>query len=163
MKKRIVLVTGVFDLLHAEHVRFLAAAKGQVKSEKLKVQNLKENYLIVGVESDKRVRELKGKNRPIISEDDRLELVQAIKFVDEAFIVRCETHDILECYKKLLLEIKPDVYAVSENSPHLENKKKICRETGVELKVVYEENPEVSTTKIIDRIATSPSADGSSQ
>ncbi len=57
--KTIVLVTGVFDLLHSEHKKFLTRAWEQG------------NILIVGIESDARVKEMKGKGRPIWNQEKR--------------------------------------------------------------------------------------------
>ena len=59
-KQTTVLATGVFDVLHIEHIRFLAAAKQQG------------DRLIVGVESDVRVRAMKGPGRPLHDEQVRL-------------------------------------------------------------------------------------------
>lgn len=134
-----VLATGVFDLLHVEHVRFLEAAKKAG------------DRLVVGIESDKRVRELKGAKRPIIPEGERLEMIKALKFVDEAFIIPENYNDAVG-WKKLLQETKAEIYAISENSPHMETKKLLCQETGVELRVVWPENAAMSTSKIIDMI-----------
>ncbi|HEX5570412.1 MAG TPA: adenylyltransferase/cytidyltransferase family protein, partial [Ktedonobacterales bacterium] len=65
-----VVVTGVFDLLHIGHLRFLEAARRLG------------DRLVVGVESDERVRRWKGPNRPIQTEDDRLDLLRALRVVD---------------------------------------------------------------------------------
>ena len=59
MKK--ILVTGVFDLLHQEHINFLTKAKAVG------------DILVVGLETDTRVKQLKGFNRPINSTKDRLQ------------------------------------------------------------------------------------------
>lgn len=65
---------GTFDTLHYGHVRLLKRAKEQC------------DYLIVGVNSDKLVKEYK-KVETVLSEDERLEIVSALKYVDEAHIV----------------------------------------------------------------------------
>ena len=72
--KKIVFTNGCFDLLHAGHVKYLEAAKslGEV--------------LIIGLNSDKSVRSLKGKNRPINSENDRAYLLAALEAVDYVVI-----------------------------------------------------------------------------
>jgi len=69
-----VYVIGVFDLFHRGHVAFLKKAK-----------SLGEN-LIVAVNGDDMVASYKRK--PFYSEEDRLEIIQSCKYVDEAFIIR---------------------------------------------------------------------------
>ena len=147
----IIFVTGIFDLLHAEHIRFLAAAKKQGQGLRAKGQGPGRCYLMVGIESDARVKKLKGDDRPIMSQSDRKEMLEALKMVDKVVILP-EKFDTEEDYLKILTDTKADIYAVSENSPFLDNKKIVCAKAGVTLKVVREYNPEYSTTKIIEKI-----------
>src|SRR5271166_321368 len=91
--KTIVFTNGCFDILHAGHVRYLAAAKrlGDI--------------LVVGLNSDASVRELKGIGRPLNSQDDRAEVMAALEVVD---------HVIIFAEKRvshLLREMRPQVYA----------------------------------------------------
>jgi rfaE bifunctional protein nucleotidyltransferase chain/domain len=91
--KSIVFTNGCFDLLHVGHVRYLAAARrlGDV--------------LVVGLNSDASVRELKGPERPLNSEQDRAEVLAALEAVD---------HVIIFCEKRasnLVLALTPDIYA----------------------------------------------------
>ena len=69
-RKKIVATNGCFDLLHAGHVRYLKAARALG------------DVLVVGLNGDQSVRELKGTGRPINSENDRAELVAALESVD---------------------------------------------------------------------------------
>src|ERR1700686_162388 len=75
--KTIVFTNGCFDLLHVGHVRYLAAARrlGHV--------------LVVGLNSDASVRELKGPGRPLNSEQDRAEVLAGLETVDH-IIIFCE-------------------------------------------------------------------------
>ena len=146
-----VLVTGIFDLPHVEHVRFLAAAKNQGRRTKAEGRRRTECYLIVGIEADIRVRKLKGAGRPVMGQEDRKEMLEGLKTVDEVFIMPAD-FDNDEAYEKVLKDTGVDVYAVSENSPYLDNKKRLCEKAGVTLKVVHEYNPEYSTTKLIDKL-----------
>lgn len=73
---------GVYDMFHVGHLNLLNAAKA--KCEKL----------IVGVNSDKLVKEYKGKI-PIISEEDRAKIVQNIKAVDEVYIVNTLDKEVI--------------------------------------------------------------------
>jgi FAD synthetase len=93
-KRRIVLASGVFDLLHLGHVKFLEEAK------KTGGRNAE---LIVIVARDSTVEKRKGK-KPIMPENQRRALVESLKVVDEA-ILGYEEFDI----GKVIEKIKPDV------------------------------------------------------
>src|SRR5215813_14429329 len=66
---RLVFTNGVFDLLHVGHVRYLAAARALGDA------------LVVAINSDRSVRELKGPGRPIVSESERAEVLAALREV----------------------------------------------------------------------------------
>jgi D-beta-D-heptose 7-phosphate kinase/D-beta-D-heptose 1-phosphate adenosyltransferase len=68
--KRIVFTNGCFDLLHIGHIRYLEKAKSLG------------NILVVGVNSDRSVRGLKGPNRPILPEDERAEILSGLECVN---------------------------------------------------------------------------------
>jgi D-glycero-beta-D-manno-heptose 1-phosphate adenylyltransferase len=89
--KTIVFTNGVFDLLHPGHVRYLQQARrlGDV--------------LIVGVNSDRSVRAIKGPQRPITPEDERAEIVEALACVDAAVVFDEETPHAL------IAALEPDV------------------------------------------------------
>jgi D-beta-D-heptose 7-phosphate kinase/D-beta-D-heptose 1-phosphate adenosyltransferase len=72
--KTIVFTNGVFDLLHPGHVRYLQDARSEGDA------------LIVGVNSDRSVREIKGPDRPITPEAERAEVVGSLASVDAVFI-----------------------------------------------------------------------------
>lgn len=90
--RTIALANGVFDLLHVGHVRFLqgAAAEGDV--------------LVVGVNDDESVRQLKGQGRPILPARERAELVAALRGVDYVVIFPGPT------VGPLLRTLRPDVH-----------------------------------------------------
>jgi len=133
--KNAVLATGCFDLLHQAHKDFLTAAKAQG------------DVLVVGLESDKRIEQLKGKARPINHWQKRAEALAKLSVVDFIFPLP-ETFDKPESHQQLLQLIKPKVLAVSENSPYLKSKKKLCRLNGVRI-FIFPFNPLYSTTKTI--------------
>ncbi len=83
---------GVFDLLHVGHVRYLAQARqlGDV--------------LVVGLNSDASTRRLKGETRPLVPEQERAELLLALRCVDAVVIFDEATAD------RTLEALKPDVY-----------------------------------------------------
>ena len=67
--KTLVFTNGVFDLLHVGHMRYLAAARALGDA------------LVVAINSDRTVRELKGDRRPVINESERAEILAALRFV----------------------------------------------------------------------------------
>lgn len=71
---RLVFTNGVFDLLHVGHVRYLAQARGLGDA------------LVVAINSDRTVRELKGPDRPVFDEKERAEILAAVRFVDYVVI-----------------------------------------------------------------------------
>ena len=119
---RIVLVGGCFDILHIGHVRFLSEAKKMG------------DYLIVLLESDKEVRKLKGKNRPVFIQKERAEMLSALGSVDLIVLLPVMQDD--SDYLNLVMKIKPDVIAVTGNDPHIEKKKYQAKEIGGELKII---------------------------
>jgi rfaE bifunctional protein nucleotidyltransferase chain/domain len=68
--KSLVFTNGVFDLLHVGHVRYLAAARALGDA------------LVVAINSDRTVRALKGEGRPIVSEEERAEILAALRQVN---------------------------------------------------------------------------------
>lgn len=78
MSDRRVLAIGVFDLFHVGHLRYLACARHQG------------THLTVAVTSDAIAMAIKGK-RPTIAETDRLEIVRAVRYVDDAKLLPCST------------------------------------------------------------------------
>jgi rfaE bifunctional protein nucleotidyltransferase chain/domain len=91
--EKIILTNGCFDLLHVGHVRYFHAAKGLG------------GRLIVAVNSDASVRQLKGEGRPRIPEQERAEVLAALQDVDAVTIF--DAPDVRE----LVQLIRPDVHA----------------------------------------------------
>ncbi|NCN82965.1 MAG: adenylyltransferase/cytidyltransferase family protein [Candidatus Pacebacteria bacterium] len=137
-KKVVVLVTGVFDHLHKEHVAFLRKAKecGDV--------------LLVGIESDVRVRQIKGEMRPYHSQTERLRAVEAIGIAEQVFVLPEQFSDPNE-HRALLQKIHPDILAVSSHSPHLAEKQQLLQEIGGRVVVVHQHNPAISSTIILEK------------
>ena len=77
--RRVVFTNGCFDLLHPGHVRYLAAARGAG------------DLLVVGVNSDRSVRALKGPGRPVQNEDARAEVLAALAAVDHVVVFDAPT------------------------------------------------------------------------
>lgn len=91
-EKTVVTTNGCFDLMHVGHLRYLQAAK-----------NLGD-LLVVGVNSDNSVRELKGERRPLIPADERAEMLAGLDCVD--YVVIFPELDPIS----LLSELKPDIH-----------------------------------------------------
>jgi D-glycero-beta-D-manno-heptose 1-phosphate adenylyltransferase len=91
--QRVVLANGCFDTLHVGHVRYLEGAKKEGE------------VLVVGVNGDISVRELKGPGRPILDEKARAQLVAALRAVD--YVVIFDEPDV----EALLEFLRPDVHA----------------------------------------------------
>jgi len=89
--KRLVFTNGVFDLLHVGHVRYLAQARALGDA------------LVVAINSDRTVRELKGPDRPIFDQAERAEIVAALRPVDYVTIF----DDVSP--RTLLAKLLPDV------------------------------------------------------
>jgi rfaE bifunctional protein nucleotidyltransferase chain/domain len=132
----LVVVTGVFDLLHIGHLRFLQAARALG------------SRLVVGVESDERVRRWKGPDRPIQTQEDRCELLSALRVVDDVFIIEGERVEP-DYYVELLRPLHARYLAVTMDDPFLEAKRAAMAEIGVELRVVIPRVENYSTTHLI--------------
>ena len=89
--KRVVFTNGVFDLLHVGHVRYLAQARALGDA------------LVVAINSDRAVRELKGPDRPIFDQSERAEIIAAVRHVDYVTIF----DDISP--RALIAQLLPDV------------------------------------------------------
>jgi rfaE bifunctional protein nucleotidyltransferase chain/domain len=93
--KRVVFTNGVFDVLHAGHVRYLAWAREQGDA------------LILGLNTDDSVRRIKGEKRPIVPFGDRARMLCALRSVDAVVGFGERTPEVL------LDRIKPDVHVKS--------------------------------------------------
>jgi rfaE bifunctional protein nucleotidyltransferase chain/domain len=89
--KKIVFTNGCFDILHVGHIRYLTKAR--------KMGDL----LIVGLNTDRSVRMIKGDKRPIVSEKERAEVLAALEIVD--YVVLFDEPDPL----RLIAALKPDI------------------------------------------------------
>lgn len=142
LKGRTGLVTGVFDILHFEHVEFLEFAKK------------KAGTLIVGLESDENIRLFKGKGRPIFKFKERASVLSALECVD--FIFRIppmkSAGSVPDFYKEIVEEIGPDFFlsAVKADGSWKKKKEKM-EELGIGF-VPYIKKPTVSSSKIVSKL-----------
>lgn len=135
--KKIVLANGCFDLFHVGHVRYLAGAK-QLG-----------DCLIVGINSDEQVRKLKGENRPHIPENERAEIISALKFVD---FVTIFTEPTVE---ELIRAIRPDFHAKgTDYTTETVPERDIVREYGGQVAIVGDPKDH-SSTEMISKVQNS--------
>ncbi len=132
--KTIVFTNGVFDLLHVGHLRYLQHARGLGDA------------LLVGVNSDRSVRQIKGPGRPITAEAERAEILEALACVDGAVIFDEETP------RNLILAIQPDVLVKGADwaEDAIVGRDIVEARGGRVVRVAVE--PGHSTTRIVDRI-----------
>ena len=128
MKK--IWINGCFDILHRGHVELFKFAKD------------KGDYLIVGIDSDSRVKDLKGESRPINNQEDRKFFLESIRFIDEVVIFSSEK----ELTEKIEM-IKPDTMIVGSD---YKNKRVIGSENAKKL-VFFDRIGDYSTTKILEK------------
>lgn len=138
MSNKKVFVSGCYDMLHSGHVAFFkeAAQYGD---------------LYVGIGSDATVYELKSR-KTICSEQERLYMVKAIRYVKDAYINRGSgMMDFVETVDR----VKPDIFVVNEDGSS-ETKRQFCAERGIEY-VVLQREPDAgleerSTTSIRTKV-----------
>jgi D-beta-D-heptose 7-phosphate kinase/D-beta-D-heptose 1-phosphate adenosyltransferase len=135
--KRIAFTNGCFDLLHRGHVHVLRAAKACA------------DLLIVGINSDESVKQIKGPTRPVLPEFDRCELLGAMEMVD--FVILFNEPDPYQ----LIAAIRPDVLVKGGdwNSEKIIGADLVQEAGGSVVVVPYIKG--FSTTEIIERITNS--------
>lgn len=126
------MVNGTFDILHRGHLEMLKFARNQG------------NYLLVAIDTDRRVKELKGPDRPINNQEDRKFHLTSLAFVNEVqfFDTKEELIDIMKKYK-------PDVYVKGSD---WKSGTGTAHEYSKEV-IYYDRVGDYSTTNIIQRIA----------
>jgi rfaE bifunctional protein nucleotidyltransferase chain/domain len=132
--QRVVFTNGCFDLLHRGHVHILRQAKAAG------------DLLIVGVNTDRSVKSIKGAARPVVSEIDRVELIAAMEMVD--YVVLFDEPDPT----KLIAAIKPEVLAKGGDwsSDQIVGRELVEQHGGRIAVIPYLKG--FSTTEIIERI-----------
>tara|TARA_R110000851_G_scaffold108257_1_gene229334 strand:+ start:4633 stop:5037 length:405 start_codon:yes stop_codon:yes gene_type:complete len=129
MSKITVFVNGCFDILHRGHI------------ELFKYASTCGNRLVVGIDSDEKVKKDKGKSRPHNCLKDRLEILKAIRYIDE--VVSFDSHSELE---NLIKSYAPDILIVGSD---WRGKEVIGEHYAKELKF-FERIDGYSTTQILE-------------
>ncbi len=135
--RRVVFTNGVFDILHVGHVRYLQAARALG------------DVLLVGVNADASVRRLKGPARPINGEDERAEVLAALRCVDAVCIFAEDTPE------ELLRAVRPHVHAKGGDyaRPDALPETPLVRALGGEV-VILPLVPGRSTTRLVEQLAS---------
>jgi rfaE bifunctional protein nucleotidyltransferase chain/domain len=97
--QKVVFTNGCFDILHIGHIRYLRKAKEQG------------DVLIIGLNTDRSVKRIKGEERPVVSERERAEVLAALELVD--YVVLFDEPDPLP----LIAALKPDVLVKGADWP----------------------------------------------
>lgn len=132
--KRVVFTNGCFDLLHPGHVRYLAEARAMGDA------------LIVGLNSDRSVRLLKGEGRPILDETERAEVLAALEAVDFVVVFDQDTP------RELIAQLVPDLVVKGGDWPvdKIVGRDEVEAAGGKAISLPYVEG--FSTSEILDRI-----------
>ncbi|HEX3083704.1 MAG TPA: D-glycero-beta-D-manno-heptose 1-phosphate adenylyltransferase [Pyrinomonadaceae bacterium] len=137
--QKLVFTNGVFDILHVGHIRYLAQARALGDA------------LVMAVNSDRSVRELKGADRPLTNENERAEILAALGAVDYVTIF----DDISP--RSLIAQLLPDIlvkggdYALDQ----IHGREEVEAAGGRVVSLPFVDG--ASTTEIIDRIKTAKS------
>jgi rfaE bifunctional protein nucleotidyltransferase chain/domain len=128
-----VMVNGTFDIIHRGHLMMLQHAKSLG------------DHLLVAIDTDRRVKELKGENRPINNQDDRRYMLESLKCVNTVYFF-----DSKEELIDIMKEYQPDVYVKGSdwNLDRPSTAEQYCKQV-----IYYDRVSDYSTTNIIQRIA----------
>ena len=125
-----VWINGSFDVLHMGHIKLFQKAKDVG------------DYLCVGIDSDERIKELKGDTRPINNLAHRVEFLQSIKYVDEV-----QVFDSDEDLRNLIIQYEPNIMVIGNDYRH----KKIIGSKYIPQIIYLSRYGGLSTTKIINK------------
>ena len=134
--KSIAFANGCFDVLHVGHIRYLRDAAREA------------DVLVVGVNGDESVRKLKGEGRPVMPQDERAEIIAAIRGVAYVTIFTEENP------RRVLQTLKPDVQCkgtdyTADSVPEAE----IVRSYGGRVAIVGDPKDH-STTAVLEKLRT---------
>ncbi len=135
---KVVFTNGCFDLLHAGHVTYLSQAKALG------------DKLVLGLNSDKSIRTIKGDSRPLVSLDNRVILLDALSMID--MIVSFDEATPVA----LIQALKPDIHVKGgDYQPDALPEYPVVKRYGGEVRILsFVEG--LSTTRLVDRIRSLP-------
>jgi len=139
--RKIVLVGGCFDILHFGHIKFLKSAKE------------KGDFLVVLLESDERIKQLKGSQRPLHNQLHRAEMLEELRSVD--FVILLPQKMVNQDYEKIVKILQPAIIATTKGSSSLRFIKKQAKDNKAEV-FISEAVPNLSTSKILNVLRSEP-------
>lgn len=128
-----IMVNGTFDIIHRGHLMMLQHAKSLG------------DHLLVAIDTDRRVKELKGDSRPINNQDDRRYMLESLKCVNTVYFF-----DSREELIEIMKEYQPDVYVKGSD---WKRDKGSTAEQYCKQVIYYDRVGDYSTTNIIQHIA----------
>lgn len=138
--RRIVFANGCFDTLHVGHIRYLEGARREG------------DILVVGVNADFSVCDLKGPGRPVLDENARAQLVAALRSVD--YVVLFDEPNV----EALLEDLRPDVHAKgTDYTLETVPERAVASRLGIRVAIVGDAKDH-STRKLLDSIRKVPHA-----
>lgn len=136
--KRIVLVGGCFDLLHFGHITLLEEAKKQG------------DVLVVLLESNERIRMLKGTERPLHTQEQRAHMLTSLTSVDYVVLLPANSNDTT--YNEVVKMLQPAIIATTQGSDSLRYIEKQAKDNNAQIYLATKiEN--LSTSRILDVVA----------
>ena len=126
--RKIVWTNGCFDILHRGHIELFKYAKSLGDT------------LLVGVDSDFKVKQDKGEDRPFNNEEDRIELLNSIRYIDKVFLFNTP-----EQLDRIIKNVQAQVMVVGSDWKG----KKVVGESHVEELVFFNRISKYSTSKIL--------------
>ena len=133
--QKIILAGGCFDILHIGHIRFLQKAKALG------------GVLIILLESDHKIKMMKGDNRPINSQKDRAEVLTALQDVD--LVVLLPENMENQGYDLIVKQIKPNFIATTKEDLNIKFKERAAKLVKAKVKSVMSVINGYSTGQII--------------
>jgi D-glycero-beta-D-manno-heptose 1-phosphate adenylyltransferase len=145
-KKTIGLITGCFDIIHISHINLFRMAKKHV------------NFLVIGLENDKTIRNSKGGSRPIHNLEQRLEVLSELISIDYVFSINkvLNFNDALgeaeRTYYEISQKLKPDYLITNPLAdPYWPEKENRAKRIGAKL-IKIRQKRQSSTTSIIQKL-----------
>lgn len=152
--KKVVLTIGTFDLFHYEHLRYLKDAKHL-------------GDILVTIVKDDFLASLKRAKPPIIKQEQRLEIIDSLKFVDYSILATKEifeqtkkdltvnfddkNNEWLFCFYKIIEQLKPDILYHEDTTCFFDARNFVSKNFNIQL-ITRKRTEIVSTTKIIEKI-----------
>lgn len=137
--KTIVLAGGCFDILHIGHIKFLEEAR------KLG------DFLFVLLESDEKIKGIKGEKRPINNQENRVYLLAGLNSID--FVIKLPLLKTNKDYDNLISQIKPNIIATTKGDPNRIHKERQGGLINAKVIDVIEKISDESTTRLAKLIS----------